>query len=198
MIYDIFNIHNLILVGVYHQLDLIFIQPFQRPFCWPPGELNGRQKACALCGATFFFQLAAPAYRGSKPAKWSSWKVSQKPRFSTENLQTLVFVFPFYPSWRYRNGMTHATAPGQQKVWWTVGFLAALSAEGQHDSSTNWQNVSNLGCSSFLNDVFHHVFQAIFQQSPQVGVRATHGVVESGRWAFCVDFWGLPFFGSLV
>ena len=84
--------------------------------------------------------------------------------------------------------MTHATAPGQQKVWWTVGFLAALSAEGQHDSAQNWQNVSNLGCSSFLNDVFHHVFQAIFQQSPQVGVRATHGVVESGRWAFCVDF----------
>ena len=27
-----------------------------------------------------------------------------------------------------------------------------------------------------------------FQESPQVGVRATHGVVESGRWAFCVDF----------
>ena len=97
-----------------------------------------------------FFSVGSPAYRGSKPAKWSSWKVSQKPRFSTENLQTLVFVFPFYPSWRYRhNGMTHATAPGQQKVWWTVGFLAALSAEGQHERIASKigrmsQNIFNL------------------------------------------------------
>ena len=89
MIYDIFNIHNLILVGVYHQLDLIFIQPFQRPFCWPPGELNGRQKACALCGAPFFFQLADSCFCVSflSKLKVSEW---DDPRHSARPTESLV------------------------------------------------------------------------------------------------------------
>ena len=81
------------------------------------------------------------------------------------------------------------TFTGQQKVWWAVGFWTARECRVDEEISWNFMFLFYFFCFCFfLQRRFCCPFgsKSKIPVDLEVGVRATHGVKNTGRWAFCV------------